>query len=1154
MKGLLTADEAVSDSSVQGFIRALGKFGLNPMSVQPAFGMAELGSGITYFVPSEANPLRFHTVRKPSTGSSIERVGEDDPAATHFADLGPPIPGVSLRIVDNDNTVLPMETVGRLQVKGDVVFQGYFENPAANASSFQADGWFNTGDLGFLSQGNLVHTGRDKETIIIKGSNYYSHEIEDTATQVEGVESSFTAACGVRRAQDSEEKLAVFFVPDRTDNEAELIRAIRTQVANRYGVSPTYLIPLEKHQIPKTAIGKIQRTQLKQRLEAGEFDAIIKRVDLVLRNANTLPSWFYRSIWMPKHALTIGQDLTNGVIMLVMDDSGLGNALSNQLQSLNQPCVTVTPGNRFARKDHNHYELNLRSKEDFHELFRCLGENQIFISRIISLIDYQAVEINSDIGHQPKGEYLRNVAAFLHIIQAVAETGSTDRLKRIMWVASDCHAVTHDDFGSAIKAMMTGFTNACRMEYPTIECVHIDLPSANHLNNAELLVAELGAFSKKPLVAYRNGQRYVLRLEQLDLVNARLTPFKLKTGGLYLVSGGLGGLGFELCRRLGRDYNAKLLIIGRSPLGTEDTQQSMSPNTTNPLWQRYQTLLNDNIDCTYEQADISDLEAIRDQVERAEAAWDRSLDGIFHLAGMAHELSLDKETVESLSDMARPKCEGILVMGELLKARKGAFLIAFSSVNAVFGGSNTGSYSAANVYMESYCRQLFRSGLPALCYAWSLWDGMGMSSNTATKHVAAAKGFRPISLEEGLNSLTAALHSGQPEALIGLDAGKNPIRVLIADSCYEQQSLVGFLELDDSILRESIPKTIALQDRFGATVDCRLESIDSLPLTQDGKVDKNQLISLTRLDRRNNKKPKNNVEASLVELWRDLLQVTDIGTQDNFFELGGDSLLTVQLVVLIAKTFNQQIPASTIFYAPTVEQLAEVLHKEQVTPDFFSLVPIKAAGSKPPLFIIQSDSWDLVRHLDPAQPVYGLNYGVGDKTLKSKLNLPERLEDLAAHFVSEIQSLQPSGPYFVIGHSNAGLLAYEMAQQLVAQQQAVGLLGLIDTLYPPDMLNVPSLSIRDKLLELSNLSLKMRVIIFKNWVSNHILQVKLRFFTKKQDIPFLSMAMHLYKSYVTIPYLGKITYFKCIKQSRLQPIGNDEQKWEKLALEGIHVI
>jgi acyl-CoA synthetase (AMP-forming)/AMP-acid ligase II/thioesterase domain-containing protein/acyl carrier protein/NADP-dependent 3-hydroxy acid dehydrogenase YdfG len=1152
VKGLLSAGEAVSDSSVQGFIRALGKFGLNQMAVQPAFGMAELGSGITYFVPSETNPLRFHIVLKPSMGSTIERVDENHPAATRFADLGPPIPGVSLRIVDNDGNVLPMDTVGRLEIRGDVVFQGYYNNPAANASAFQTEGWFNTGDLGFLSQGNLVLTGREKETIIIKGANFYSHEIEDSATQIEGVAPSYTAASGVRRNQDSEEKLAIFFVPNQTCNETDLIRTLRIQIANRFGISPTYLISLEKHQIPKTAIGKIQRTQLKQRLEAGEFDEIIKRIDLILGNANTLPSWFYRSIWIPKQAHIVDQQLLSGATMILMDGSGLGNALSNRIQILKQTCVAVTPGSRFERKDDHHYEINFHSKSDWIELFRWLNKKHVSISQLVSLIDYQATENPPEIGQQNNDEGPLNVAAFLNMIQAIAETESAERLKRLFWVSSDCQCISSDDLGSPLKAMMSGFTKSLRFEQPALECSHIDLSSGSHAVNHDLLFTELNTFTKEKLVCYRNKQRYVSRLEKLDLIYSKASPFELKQGGFYVITGGLGGLGFELSRMLGLRHKAKLLILGRSPIEEKNSQQFIS-EPSNQHKQRFQKLLDDKIKCIYAQADVCNQEAVLDQIKQAEMTWGQSIDGIFHLAGIAKESPLDKETVESFCELAHPKCQGIGVLGEALKMHQGAFLVAFSSVNATFGGSNTGSYSAANVYMEAYCRQLFRSGFPALCYAWSLWDGIGMSHNTATKQIAATKGFRSISLEEGLNSLSAAMQSGQSEALIGLDASKNPIQMLIANSCYEQESIAGFLELNDSNSSDSIPESICLQDRFGTTVDCHLETISSLPLTEDGKVDKAQLISLLSHDQKTKKKPENEVEASLVELWRDLLQVNDIGTQDNFFELGGDSLLTVQLVVTIGKTFKQQIPASAIFHAPTVEQLAKLLTSDKSAPDFFSLIPYKAAGSKAPLFIVQTNCRVLVSFLDEEQPAYGLNYGVGAATIKNMLELPESVEDLAAHYVREIRLFQPEGPYFLLGHSAAGLVAYEMAQQLVAQNQAVGMLAMIDTWYFPDRIKAPTMSLREKLVKFSKLSLKEIATFFQKKLASRYRKFKRRFFKNEYTKNLFIRSRHLYPRYIAKPYPGKISYFKCTKQSTLQPEGNYEQTWENFAQKGMRL-
>ena len=300
---LLTAGEAISSTSVKDCLEKMTAYGFKKTAIRPAFGMAELGSGITYYQPSDKAPLTFHRVEKsslegrslcstegtsaPQVTSTIKRVEADHPNSTIFADLGPVIPGVVIRIVDNDNAVLPEDTIGCLQVKGDTVFPGYYKNPEANQEAFLVDGWFNTGDLGFICNGQLVITGRVKETIIINGVNYYSHEIEAVVEEIEGVEVSYTAACAVQSADGATENLAIFFnCSSEVDEELRkaLLNKIRRMVVSKVGVYASYLIPVAKEVIPKTAIGKIQRQQLSKRFEAGEFDPILKQLNILLKS------------------------------------------------------------------------------------------------------------------------------------------------------------------------------------------------------------------------------------------------------------------------------------------------------------------------------------------------------------------------------------------------------------------------------------------------------------------------------------------------------------------------------------------------------------------------------------------------------------------------------------------------------------------------------------------------------------------------------------------------------------------------------------------------------------------------------------------------------------------------------------------------------
>jgi acyl transferase domain-containing protein/acyl-CoA synthetase (AMP-forming)/AMP-acid ligase II/acyl carrier protein len=258
MRFIVNAGEQIVAKNARYFLKLLHKHGLPHNALRPAFGMSETSSGITY-----------------SAGFSLENSADD----MSFVELGGPIPGASLRIVDDNNQTVSEGIKGRLQVKGPSVTEGYYQNPERNSEVFSDDGWFTTGDLGYLQQGCLVLTGRDKDDIIINGINYYSHEIESVVEELENIEISYTAACAVRLPGDNSDKLVIFFVSkiEEPSGLKDLIKKIRGHIVKNVGVSPDYLIPVTKETIPKTAIGKIQRSQLSKRFEAGEFEPIIQQ-------------------------------------------------------------------------------------------------------------------------------------------------------------------------------------------------------------------------------------------------------------------------------------------------------------------------------------------------------------------------------------------------------------------------------------------------------------------------------------------------------------------------------------------------------------------------------------------------------------------------------------------------------------------------------------------------------------------------------------------------------------------------------------------------------------------------------------------------------------------------------------------------------------
>ncbi len=262
--------EAVVGRTARRFLQLLAPYGLKPTVVSPGYGMSETCSGIVH-----------------SHDFSLETTSDDDA----FVQVGSPIPGVSVRIVDESNQPVAEEAVGRLQVRGTTVMLGYYHPPASqhldpNAAAFTADGWFDTGDLGFLYDGLLTITGRQKDVVIVNGVNLYSHEIESVVEELDGVAASFTAACGVRSPDAVTDQLAIFFHPadqgEPAGVDTALVRQIRAQAA-RIGAAPAYVIPVAKAEIPKTAIGKIQRRLLSEQFAAGMFEAQVAQVAQAFR-------------------------------------------------------------------------------------------------------------------------------------------------------------------------------------------------------------------------------------------------------------------------------------------------------------------------------------------------------------------------------------------------------------------------------------------------------------------------------------------------------------------------------------------------------------------------------------------------------------------------------------------------------------------------------------------------------------------------------------------------------------------------------------------------------------------------------------------------------------------------------------------------------
>ncbi len=1052
VKSLLTAGEAVSSTAVKDFIESLAVHGFKKTAIRPAFGMAEMGSGITYYQPTEENPLLFHTVDKSSLKGSIKRVSAEHPNCTTFTDLGPVIPGVSIRIVDKENSLLSEDTIGCLQVKGDAVFAGYYKNPEVNKEVFVEDGWFNTGDLGFISDGHLVVTGRAKETIIINGANYYNHEIEAVVEEIERVDVSYTAACAVRDAKGTTDKLAIFFSACGVDEEhlIELLKQIRQTVVGKVGVNPDYLIPVEKEVIPKTAIGKIQRSQLSKLFEAGEFDHILKRLDILLKNANTLPDWFYRKSWRPKEVVSLNIQPLTGQTLVFLDSLGMGELIGAELSRQYQPCVSVEVGSDFVQLSSDRYQINPQNPDHYRQLLESVSECTLQIGQILHLWNYDnyAGEISSPEELEQAQE--RGIYSLLFLVQALAKVQSSEHPVRLLVAASHTQPTSASDKVAAQKAPMLGLIKAVSQELSWLDCRHVDLSLDTVEINAEQILRELRVLQRSPEVAYRQNQRLVPCLEKVDWSQEPEQQLPFKQGGMYLLSGGLGGIGVEIAKYLLQNYNARLLLVGRTALPERNTWDAAlkEKNAVRERIEAYLSLEQLGGEIAYQAVDICDRIQLQQVVDRAKSLWQCELDGVIHLAGTAPERLLVDETRDSLATTLRPKVLGTWALHQLIKDQPNSVFISFCSLASFFGGAMIGAYAAANSFLDCFTHyQRYHRSLQSYCFAWGMWEAIGMSRNSQAKDLLRAKGYQAVTLKQGMHSLLIGLHHDQGQLLVGLDGSNRNIRRYIEPQlCRRVQTLSAYFTANTDLLLSGRLEALLVSDRFGTPSKCTFRQIQQMPLTDTGEIDRTQLAAIGRAGAADQVKPTTELECQLASIWQQVLGVSQVGIHDNFFELGGSSLQAARLFAEIEKTFGKNLPLATLFEAPTVAQLVTLISTQEESVLWSSLVPIQTGGSKPPLFCIHGAGGNilmyrqLIPYLDSEQPIYGIQ----PKGLDGHETPLNRISEMASVYVNEMRDLQPEGPYYLAGLSAGGLIAFEMAQVLQAQGQQVAMLALID--------------------------------------------------------------------------------------------------------------
>jgi len=267
--------------------------------------------------------------------------------------------------------------------------------------------------------------------------------------------------------------------------------------------------------------------------------------------------------------------------------------------------------------------------------------------------------------------------------------------------------------------------------------------------------------------------------------------------------------------------------------------------------------------------------------------------------------------------------------------------------------------------------------------------------------------------------------------------------------------LIAYIVLGKGVSTDSSKLREHLSDKLPTyMLPSKFVILDELPKTPTGKVDINGLPEAekirTKADRAetSHRKP---LEEKLVEIWGDLLDYSPVGINDEFFEQGGHSLLALRLIAKIEEEINISVPFPALIKNPTIRKLANLINDKVALDSWSHMVALQPKGEKPPFYCVPPSAVtsvifaDLVKYWDTDRPFLAMEHMGLDGETSPHTSIPE----MARYNLNTIRSIQPKGPYYLGGMCFGGLVAYEMAQQLLADGEDVPFLGILDSTHAP---------------------------------------------------------------------------------------------------------
>jgi iturin family lipopeptide synthetase A len=608
-----------------------------------------------------------------------------------------------------------------------------------------------------------------------------------------------------------------------------------------------------------------------------------------------MPSWSGQTLLRPVHQ-EVPQQLKPNCLVFP-DDCGIGLRLVKRLKQEGYHVITVEAGTEFLEKSAEVYVICPQQPRHYSRLLDELRSREVLPRRIVHLWGVTPEGAGNTVGPggqradwsesvQDKGFY-----SLVHLAKAIGQLTVTPTMNeplQIAVVTNQMQEVTGEELLCPAKATVIGPLKVIPQELPGVRCRSIDvvLPGPGGQQEKKIvqqLLEEISTTSVDTEIAYRGNFRWVRTYKPIRLEDSGKKTTKLRQEGVYLVTGGLGKIGFLLARYLAKEVKAKLVLTGRSAFPSRETwdQWLAEHGNENPIGEKIKQmkeLEESGAQFRVFSADTADKEKMQTVIAHTIQEWG-TINGVIHGAGIMNPGSFrgfQELTRSSCQEHFRSKVEGSLNLQELLQDQPLDFVLFLSSISTVLGGVHFTAYAAANCFMDALARKYNR--LNSSRWISVDWDGMDEEKTR--------KAFWWILSLDNLDQVVAS------------NGGNLQQRI-------DQWVRLESLGENDQAVKEKSKKRQSRPNLLSAYVP-----------------------------------PGTGTEQVLVEAWQRLFGLEPLGIEDDFIELGGDSLKAIMMINQVHKELNVTVPLVEFFKNPTIKWLARYASRARIDV-FQSITPVE---------------------------------------------------------------------------------------------------------------------------------------------------------------------------------------------------------------------